>query len=281
MLRRIPVDCRARFAQAAQPYSESETVAVEIHSQEGIEKMRATCRLAASVLEFIEPHVKPGVTTEHLNTLCHDYILDHGAIPAPLDYKGFPKSICTSINEVICHGIPGPRELRDGDIINVDITTILDGYHGDTSEMFVVGSVPLHVQKLIDVTRRSMWLGIKEVAPGKRVGDIGAAIYEYANGENGYGVVEAFCGHGIGRKFHTEPQVSHRGKRGRGKRLVAGMTFTIEPMINEGSPHCEVLDDGWTAVTIDNKLSAQTEHTILVTKEGFDVLTMRDNAFSM
>ncbi len=256
-------------------------VAVEIHNKADIEKMRATCRLAASVLEFIEPHVVPGVTTERLNTLCHDYILEHDAIPAPLDYKGFPKSICTSINEVICHGIPGPRTLVDGDIINIDITTILDGYHGDTSEMFVVGEVPEHVHKLIDVTRRSMWLGIHEVAPGKRVGDIGAAIYEFAHGEHGYGVVEAFCGHGIGRKFHTDPQIAHKGKRGKGKRFVAGMTFTIEPMINEGSPLCEVLDDGWTAVTVDERLSAQTEHTILVTDDGFDVLTMREHAFKL
>jgi methionyl aminopeptidase len=256
-------------------------VAVEIHNKEGIEKMRATCRLAASVLEFIEPHVVAGVTTEKLDKLCHDYILEHKAIPAPLNYKGFPKSICTSINEVVCHGIPENRELRDGDIINVDITTILDGYHGDTSEMFVVGEVPPHVHKLIDVTRRSLWLGIHEVAPGKRVGDIGAAIYDFANGEHGYGVVEAFCGHGIGRKFHTEPQIAHRGKRGRGKRFVSGMTFTIEPMINEGSPHCEILDDDWTAITIDNKLSAQAEHTILVTDDGYDVLTKRADAFSL
>lgn len=256
-------------------------MAVEIHSQAAIEKMRATCRLAASVLEFIEPHVEAGVTTEHLNKLCHDYILDHDAIPAPLDYKGFPKSICTSLNEVICHGIPGDRVLKDGDIINIDVTTILDGYHGDTSEMFVVGEIPESTQRLIDVTRRSMWLGIHEVAPGKRVGDIGAAIYEYAHGENGYGVVEAFCGHGIGRKFHTDPQIAHRGKRGSGKRMAAGMTFTIEPMINEGSKFCEVLSDGWTAVTTDSKLSAQTEHTILVTPDGYEVLTKRDNAFSM
>lgn len=243
--------------------------------------MRATCRLAAQVLEFIEPHVKPGVTTEHLDKLCHDYTLEHGATSAPLNYKGFPKSICTSINEVVCHGIPENRELKDGDIINIDITTILDGYHGDTSEMFIVGEVPEHVHKLIDVTRRSLWLGIHEVAPGKRIGDIGAAIYEYAHGEHGYGVVEAFCGHGIGRKFHTEPQVPHRGKRGRGKRMVAGMTFTIEPMINEGSPHCEILDDDWTAVTIDKKLSAQAEHTILVTDDGYEVLTRRAGGFSM
>ena len=256
-------------------------MAVEIHNKEGIEKMRATCKLAAQVLEFIEPHVKAGVTTEALDKLCHEYILDHGAIPAPLNYKGFPKSICTSINEVVCHGIPEKRELVDGDIINVDITTILDGYHGDTSEMFVVGEVAPHVHKLIDVTRRSLWLGIHEVAPGKRVGDIGASIYEYAHGEHGYGVVEVFCGHGIGRKFHTEPQVAHRGKRGRGKRLVEGMTFTIEPMINEGSPDCEILEDDWTAVTIDNKLSAQAEHTILVTESGYDVLTKRAGAFSM
>ena len=254
---------------------------VEIHNKSEIEKMRASCRLAAATLEFIEPHVVPGVTTERLNELCHDFIVRHDAIPAPLNYKGFPKSICTSINNVVCHGIPGTLELKEGDIINIDVTTILDGFHGDTSEMFCVGEVKQKARDLIGVTRKSMWLGIHEVGAGKRIGDIGAAIYAYAHEEHGYGVVEAFCGHGIGRRFHAEPQVAHRGKRGRGRRMVAGMTFTIEPMINEGTERCEILEDGWTAITLDGGLSAQVEHTILVTEDGFEVLTKRDGAFCL
>jgi methionyl aminopeptidase len=254
-------------------------VSVHIHSKAEIEKMRATGRLAASVLEFIEPHVRPGVTTDDLDRLCHEYIVEHGAIPAPLNYKGFPKSICTSINEVVCHGIPGKRVLADGDIINIDITTILDGYHGDTSEMFCVGEVSDEARRLIDATRRAMWLGIAEVAPGKRIGDIGAAIYEFAHKKLGYGVVEAFCGHGIGRVFHAEPQIRHVDKRGRGRRMSPGMTFTIEPMINAGTAHCDILADGWTAVTRDGTLSAQTEHTILVTEDGHEILTAREAMF--
>ncbi len=255
-------------------------MAVEIKSKAEIEKMRATCRLAASVLEFIEPHVVPGVTTGELDRLCHDYIIRHGAYPSPLNYKGFPKSICTSVNEVICHGIPGKRELKAGDIVNLDITTTLDGYFGDCSDMFVVGgSTTPEAQKLIDVTRESLWIGIAEVAPGKQIGDIGAAISEFAGKKHGYGVVEAFCGHGIGREFHMPPQVSHVGKRGVGLRLKQGMTFTIEPMINLGSKHCDILSDGWTAVTQDKKWSAQAEHTLLVTDTGFEVLTLRAGGF--
>ena len=254
-------------------------MAVEIKSKQEIEKMRATCKLAAECLDFVAPHVVPGVTTEELDRLCHEWTLDHGAVPAPLNYKGFPKSICTSVNEVICHGIPGPQVLKEGDIINVDVTTILDGYYGDTSEMFYVGEVDADAEKLVDVTRESMWRGILEVAPGKRLGDIGAAIYEFAHDEHGYGVVEAFCGHGIGREFHMDPKVSHRGRRRTGLRLREGMTFTIEPMINVGTPHCDILADGWTAVTRDRKLSAQTEHTILVTTDGFEVLTMRKSGW--
>ncbi|MCA9710667.1 MAG: type I methionyl aminopeptidase [Myxococcales bacterium] len=256
-------------------------MAIHIHSKREIEKMRATGRLAAEVLEFIEPFVKPGVTTDELDRRCHDFIVEHHAVPAPLNYKGFPRSICTSINEVVCHGIPGARMLAEGDIINIDITTILDGYHGDTSEMFMVGEVSEEARTLVDVTRHSMWLGIKEVAAGKRIGDIGAAIQAYAQGEHGYGVVEAFCGHGIGRVFHTAPQVAHTGRRGTGMRMKAGMTFTIEPMINQGTHECRVLDDGWTAVTRDGRLSAQTEHTILVTDHGYEILTMRDGAYSL
>jgi methionyl aminopeptidase len=256
-------------------------VAIHIHSKRDIEKMRATGRLAAEVLDFIEPFVKPGVTTDELDRRCHDFIVERGAIPAPLNYKGFPRSICTSINEVVCHGIPGARTLAEGDIINIDITTILDGYFGDTSEMFMVGEVPEPARKLVDVTRRAMWLGIREVAAGKRIGDIGAAIQAFAQGEHGYGVVEAFCGHGIGKVFHTAPQVAHTGRRGTGMRMKPGMTFTIEPMINEGTHECRVLDDGWTAITLDGRLSAQTEHTILVTEHGHEVLTLRERALAM
>jgi len=254
-------------------------VPIEIKSKAEIEKMRASCRLAASVLEFIEPHIKPGATTGELDRLCHDYITDHGAYPAPLDYKGFPKSICTSVNEVVCHGIPGDQALENGDILNIDVTTILDGFHGDTSDMFEIGETADSARRLIAVTRECLWRGLNEVGPGKRIGDIGAAIQELATGQHGYGVVEAFCGHGIGRRFHMPPQVPHTGRRGTGPRMRPGMTFTIEPMINLGTHHCDVLDDGWTAVTRDRKLSAQAEHTVLVTAEGFEVLTLRNNAY--
>ena len=250
-------------------------MAIDIKSKPEIEKMRRTCRLAADVLDHVEPYVKPGVTTGELDRICYDFIVANGAYPSPLNYKGFPKSICTSINEVVCHGIPGDRVLVDGDIVNLDITTLLDGFHGDTSEMFFVGDVDESARKLVEVTRRAMWRGIQEVGPAKRIGDIGAAILEYAHTQHGYGVVEAFCGHGIGREFHTAPQVSHVGRRGTGLRMRAGMTFTIEPMINEGTHQCDVLEDGWTAVTRDGRRSAQTEHTVLVTDDGVEVLTLR------
>jgi len=253
-------------------------VAIDIKSKPEIEKMRRSCQLAADVLDMIEPHVQPGVTTLELDRRCHEFIVGKGAYPAPLNYKGFPKSICTSINEVVCHGIPGDRRLVEGDIINIDITTIVDGYHGDTSEMFHVGEVDDAARMLIDITRKSLWLGIQEVGPSKRIGDIGAAIVEFANKHHGYGVVEAFCGHGIGREFHTAPQISHVGRRGTGMRMREGMTFTIEPMINEGTPNCEILEDGWTAVTRDGRLSAQAEHTVLVTDAGVEVLTLRSAA---
>ncbi len=270
---------RYRPDQYKQP--RGNVVAIHIHSKREIEKMRASGRLAARVLEFIQPFVEPGVTTEELDRRCHDFTTEHDARSAPLDYKGFPKSICTSINEVVCHGIPGPRVLVEGDIINIDITTILDGYHGDTSEMFEVGEVSDTATRLIDTARRSMWLGIEEIAAGKRVGDIGAAIQAFARDERGYGVVEQFCGHGIGKAFHTAPQIAHTGRRGTGKRMKAGMTFTVEPMINEGTHECSILEDGWTAVTRDGRLSAQAEHTILVTDSGYEVLTMRNDAFSI
>ncbi len=244
-----------------------------------IDKLRASCRLAASVLSFIAPRIEPGISTDEINRLCHDYIVEHGAHPSPLNYKGFPKSVCTSINEVVCHGIPGPRRLENGDIINIDVTTLLDGFHGDCSDMFFVGEVSEETRKLVQVTRESLWRGIAEVAPHKHIGDIGDAIATFAGGEHGFGIVTQFCGHGIGRKFHQAPQVSHVGRRGTGPEMTPGVAFTIEPMINQGTGHCEVLTDGWTAVTADRRLSAQAEHTVLVTGDGCDVLTLREDAY--
>jgi methionyl aminopeptidase len=251
---------------------------VDIKTPAQIEKMRVASRFAASVLDFIAPHVQAGVTTAELDRLCHSYIVERGAYPAPLHYKGFPKSICTSVNEVCCHGVPGDRVLVDGDIINIDVATIVDGWFGDTSEMFTVGQISARALELIAATRQAMWLGIDEVAPGKTIGDIGAAIYDFARG-HGYSVVEQFCGHGIGREMHMDPQVPHIGRRSTGVRLRPGMTFTIEPMLNEGTPDCDILADQWTAVTRDRKLSAQTEHTVLVTDRGYEILTMRDSAW--
>lgn len=252
---------------------------IEIKTPAEIEKMRASCRFAASVLDFIRPHVVAGATTIELDARCHAYITEHGAYPAPLNYRGFPGSVCTSINEVACHGVPNERTLRDGDIINIDVTTIVDGWCGDTSEMFTVGTISDAARRLIDITRESLWIGVAEVAPGKTIGDIGAAIYAFAHKRHGYGIVEQFCGHGIGREMHMPPQVPHVGQPGSGPKLRPGMTFTIEPMLNEGSPYCEILSDRWTAVTRDRKLSAQVEHTMLVTDSGCEVLTMRDSAW--
>lgn len=254
-------------------------MALHVLNTADLKKMRASCKLAGQVLEFIGPHVEPGVTTGQLDKLCHDFIVARGAYPSPLNYKGFPKSICTSINEVVCHGIPGERTLQEGDIINIDITVYLDGFHGDTSDMFFVGKVSANARRLVDITRHSLWLGIKEVGPGKHIGDIGAAIEEYAAGRHGYGIVTQFCGHGIGPRFHMPPQVNHTGRRGTGPVMRPGNTFTIEPMINEGTGRCEVLRDGWTAVTGDHKLSAQAEHTILVTESGYEVLTLREGCY--
>jgi methionyl aminopeptidase len=253
-------------------------VAFETWSPAELDKMRASCRLAASVLDYIAPQVRAGVSTGELDRLCHEYIVEHGAYPSPLDYHGYPRSVCISLNEVVCHGIPGERKLRDGDILNIDVTTYRDGFHGDTSEMFVVGDIPEEAQRLIRVTRECLWLGIDQVGPGKHLGNIGAAIREHAEKKHGYGVVTQFCGHGIGRKFHTSPQVPHVSRANTGPRLVPGMTFTIEPMINQGTPDCEILKDGWTAVTRDRKLSAQAEHTVLVTETGHEVLTYRESS---
>ena len=256
---------------------------VEIKSPQDIEKMRVACRLAAEVLDFIEPHVRAGVTTDQIDRLCHDYMVDvQGCIPAPLNYappgyKPYPKSICTSINHVICHGVPGPKALKNGDIVNVDITVIKDGFHGDTSRMFHVGEPSIQARRLCDLTFECMWRGIRAVRPGAHLGDIGHVIQTYAEA-NGFSVVREFCGHGIGRRFHEEPQVLHYGRAGTGIALLPGMIFTIEPMINAGKAAIRQLGDGWTIVTKDHSLSAQWEHTVLVTEDGFEVLTLSAGA---
>ncbi|MDX1633430.1 MAG: type I methionyl aminopeptidase [Marinobacter sp.] len=249
---------------------------VTIKTPEEIEKMRVAGRLAAEVLEMIGDYVKPGVTTEELDRICHDYIVnEQKAIPAPLNYKGFPKSICTSVNHVICHGIPSEKKvLKNGDIVNIDITVIKDEYHGDTSKMFFVGEPKIAAERLVRITQECLYKGIELVRPGARLGDIGHVIQQHAE-KNRYSVVREYCGHGIGRVFHEEPQVMHYGKPGTGMELKEGMTFTIEPMINQGKKECKLLPDDWTVVTKDHKLSAQWEHTILVTADGYEVLTKR------
>jgi methionyl aminopeptidase len=254
-------------------------MSVTIKTDEEIQKMRLAGRLAAEVLDYIEPFVKPGVTTEELDRLCHDYMVDvQGCIPAPLNYAPpgyppYPKSICTSINHQVCHGVPSAKALKRGDIVNLDITTIKDGYHGDTSRMFIVGESSILARRLCTVTYECLWLGIDQVRPGGHLGDIGAAIQRHAE-RNGFSVVREFCGHGVGRKFHEEPQVLHYGKPDTGIQLLPGMTFTIEPMINAGKAAISELPDGWTIVTKDRSLSAQWEHTILVTDSGHEVLTV-------
>ncbi len=251
-------------------------MAVDIKSPEDIVKMRAAGRLAAEVLQMIGPHVQAGITTEELDQICHDYIIDKDAIPAPLNYRGFPKSICTSINQVVCHGIPGPKKLKDGDIINIDVTVIKDGFHGDTSKMFFIGKTLPIAQKLARVTQECLYLGIRLVKPGTQLGDIGATIQKHAH-KNGFSVVHEYCGHGLGRQFHEQPQVLHYGTSGTGMALETGMTFTIEPMINLGKRHIKQLGDGWTVITKDRRLSAQWEHSLAVTADGVEVLTLRDD----
>lgn len=248
---------------------------ITIKTPDEIEKMRVAGRLAADVLEMIAPYVKEGVMTEELDRICHDYIVNvQKAIPAPLNYHGFPKSICTSVNHQVCHGIPGPKKLKDGDIVNIDITVIKDGYHGDTSKMFVIGKQSILAERLIRITQECLYLGIKEVKPGAFLGDIGAVIQEHAEG-NRFSVVREYCGHGIGKIFHEPPNVVHYGTRGTGEMIKPGMIFTIEPMINAGKRHVKLLPDKWTVVTKDHSLSAQWEHTILVTDTGYEVLTKR------
>ncbi len=248
---------------------------VTIKTPDEIDKMRVAGRLAAEVLEMIGEHVKPGVSTDELDRICHAYIVDQQqAVPAPLNYRGFPKSICTSVNHQVCHGIPGNKVLKNGDIVNIDVTVIKDGFHGDTSKMFFVGEASILAKRLVDVTQKAMWKGIELVRPGCQLGDIGHAIQKFVE-TNGYSVVQEYCGHGIGRVFHEDPQVLHYGVNGTGLTLQAGMTFTIEPMVNAGKRNVKLLPDGWTVVTKDRKLSAQWEHTVLVTPDGFDVLTLR------
>ncbi len=250
-------------------------MAVIIKTPNEIEKMRVAGRLAAEVLEMVGAYVKPGVSTEELDRICHDYIVnEQQAVPAPLNYRGFPKSICTSVNHQVCHGIPGNKVLKDGDIVNIDVTVIKDGFHGDTSKMFFVGSPSILAKRLVEVTQSAMWKGIELVRPEARLGDIGHAIQRFVEA-NGYSVVQEYCGHGIGRGFHEDPQVLHYGTAGTGVTLQAGMTFTIEPMVNAGKRNVKLLPDGWTVVTKDRKLSAQWEHTILVTPTGYEVLTLR------
>ena len=248
-------------------------MAVTIKTPEEQDKMREAGRLAAQVLDMITPHVQPGVTTDELNTLCHEYMVDElGTTPAPLNYHGFPKSICTSINHVVCHGIPGEKALKKGDAMNIDVTLIKDGYHGDSSRMYFAGKPSIKAQRVSDIAKQAMYLGIEQVRPGATLGDIGAAIQKYVE-SNHCSVVREYCGHGIGLGFHEEPQVLHYGKPGTGLRLEAGMTFTIEPMVNAGKRYVKVLPDGWTVVTKDHSLSAQWEHTVLVTDDGVEILT--------
>lgn len=251
-------------------------MSVQVKNGEEIAKMRVAGRLAAQVLEMIEDHVQPGVTTDELNRICHEFIVnEQQAIPAPLNYRGFPKSICTSVNHQVCHGIPSNKRLKKGDIVNIDITVIKDGFHGDTSKMFLVGEPSILARRLVRVTQEAMRIGIAEIRPGASLGDIGHAIQTFVEGRH-YSVVREYCGHGIGREFHEEPQVLHYGKPGEGMLLTPGMCFTVEPMVNAGKRYIKMLPDDWTVVTKDRSLSAQWEHTILVTDGGHEILTLRD-----
>ncbi|NQV87514.1 MAG: type I methionyl aminopeptidase [Woeseiaceae bacterium] len=249
-------------------------MAVTIKTPVQQEKMRIAGRLAADVLDMIADYVKPGITTGELDQICHDYITGvQNAIPAPLNYRGFPKSICTSVNHVVCHGIPGDKRLKNGDAINIDVTVIKDGFHGDTSRMFFAGKPSIQAARLSEIAFESMWLGIEELAHGKRLGDVGEAVQKNVE-KNNFSVVREYCGHGIGEVFHEDPQVLHYGKRDTGLELREGMTLTVEPMINAGKAHVRLLPDGWTVVTKDHSLSAQWEHTCLITADGYEVLTL-------
>lgn len=253
---------------------------IELHTESDFQGMRKAGRLAAETLDMITDYVVPGVTTEELDRLCHEFILKNNAVPAPLNYKGFPKSICTSKNHIICHGIPDETVLKDGDIINIDVTVILDGWHGDTSRMYFVGDkVPIKAKRLVEVTYDCLMRGIDVVKPGATLGDVGHAIQEYAEG-NRFSVVRDFCGHGLGRTFHEPPSVMHFGQPGTGTVLEPGMFFTIEPMINAGDWRMKILADGWTAVTRDRSLSAQFEHTLAVTEDGFEIFTLSPKGYT-
>lgn len=250
---------------------------ISIKSKREIEIMKESCQLAAKTLNFITDKLEIGMSTEDVNVLCHDFIVSHDAYPSPLNYHGFPKSVCTSLNEVICHGIPSSKDiLKDGDLLNIDVTTYYKKFHGDTNRTFFIGNVSAERKKLVSVTYDSMMAGISVCRPGARIGDIGAIIEEMAK-DNGYGVVHEYCGHGIGREFHEEPQILHYGRKGTGVEMKPGMTFTIEPMINLGKRHCKLLKDGWTVITKDKKPSAQFEHTILITEDGAEILTQDPN----
>ncbi|HVY42639.1 MAG TPA: type I methionyl aminopeptidase [Hyphomicrobiaceae bacterium] len=251
---------------------------IPLHGPEAFAGMRKAGQLAAAALDMLVPHVVPGVTTAKLDDLVFEFAMDHGAIPAPLNYRGFPRSICTSVNHVVCHGIPAGKPLREGDIVNIDVTLIVDGWHGDTSRMFPVGAISRRAERLIDVTFEALQRGIAAVKPGHTTGHIGAAIQSYAEAER-CSVVRDFCGHGLGRVFHDRPNILHYGERGEGITLQPGMLFTIEPMINLGKPHVKILPDGWTAVTRDRELSAQFEHTVGVTPEGCEVFTYSPKGF--
>lgn len=246
---------------------------ITLHTAADFDGMRRAGRLCAETLDFLAPHVQPGVTTEKLDDLAHEFMTTRGATPAPLNYRGFPKSICTSINHVVCHGIPGPKRLSEGDIVNIDVTVILDGWHGDSSRMYPVGKINVKARRLIDVTYESLMRGIAAVKPGATLGDIGAAIQAYVESER-FSVVRDFCGHGLGRTFHAPPSVLHYGRIGEGARLEPGMFFTIEPMVNAGRPDTKILADGWTAVTRDRTLSAQFEHSLGVTEAGCEIFTL-------
>lgn len=257
----------------------AESRRIVIYKPEDFDPMRAAGRLAAETLDMIGPYVVPGVTTERLNQLCHDFISDHGAVPAPLNYRGFPKSICTSINHVVCHGIPGEKKLLEGDIVNIDVTVILDGWFGDTSRMYVAGHPSTRAKRLIEVTYEAMMRGISQVKPGNTFGDIGYAIQSFVEAQR-FTVVRDFCGHGIGQRFHEPPNVLHFGRKGEGAVLKPGMFFTIEPMVNAGRPEVKILEDGWTAVTRDRTLSAQFEHMIGVTDTGCEIFTLSPKGYT-
>lgn len=246
--------------------------AIKLYGPEGFEGMRAAGRLAAEILDALVPHVVPGITTQEIDDIVYRMARDAGAVPATLGYRGYTKSCCTSINHVVCHGIPGDRALKDGDIVNIDVTPILDGWHGDTSRMYMVGNVPIRARKLVQVTYECLMLGLEQAKPGNHLGDISHAIQSHAEGQR-YSVVRDFCGHGLGRNFHEAPEVIHAGRPGTGPELKPGMFFTVEPMINIGKPACKVLDDGWTAVTRDRSLSAQFEHSIGITETGCEIFT--------